>query len=284
MKIIYVGKKSRPCGTSEGQDISLFKKNAKNIGKILTMGDIVLCDKVFSGKKMEELARSNGFNIIAGFKKKKDNDLPLNKKILNKSISKNRISIERVYGILKEKFLILDEKFTYNCMLSKYYNDIFKLCCALYNIDKFYQDIEVDVDESEINNDNILGQVRFDDENDEPLFHGTFNIQDEYLTSKGSSIENENISSSLTEQNDKSSDNKKRKRKNFEIDSNTIGLIKIIIEELKSNHFMVVADAKRLINNAIDVMTDSESQSGLRSEIKSIYDSIELINFLESII
>ena len=68
-------------------------------------------------------------------------------------------------------------------------------CYTLCNIDKFYQDIEVNIEESEIISDNILGQVRFDEEIDEQLFQGIFKTKYEYLTSKRLSIENENISS-----------------------------------------------------------------------------------------
>lgn len=38
---------------------------------------------------------------------------------------------------MKEKFLVLERRFQYSHFVRTYYSNIFKLCCAFYNIDKF---------------------------------------------------------------------------------------------------------------------------------------------------
>lgn len=88
-RIIYVSK-CKPCGTSSGSDIELFKANAKMIGDILSPTDIILCDKVFSGNKLSKLALDNNFQIVAGIKKSKKRKLTDSENSFNDILSSNR--------------------------------------------------------------------------------------------------------------------------------------------------------------------------------------------------
>lgn len=89
MRIVFVSN-SKACVIACGSDIELFKANAKKIGEILSPSDIVLCDKVFSGTKLSNIAKENNFQIVAGIKKSKKRKLNDSEILVNDIISSNR--------------------------------------------------------------------------------------------------------------------------------------------------------------------------------------------------
>lgn len=289
MKVIFVSNKSEACGTREGNDINLFKKNIKKIAKVIKgQGDIMLADKAFAYNSIANLTMQYEFFLTTGIR---ISSLEYNgdeSDQYNIDLQVIRSPIERLFGILKKKFSVLFKKFQYRELVEDVFNLIFKTCCALYNIHYFYSDEELESDYYDYHDSTDINTLFENSVPSQTPLSRAIEYQNELFIRKGIMI-NRYLPSDdqITEEEEEEIEeihNNHFEVINGKFEMEETNRISDFVNEIRQHPDAPIASIKRSFLHIVEILKDSSLQKDITKSLKKISNYNDLLSFIESLL